>query len=180
MLGRIYYQEGRIDYAIGQFERVLRINPRSYKAFDNIGLCYESRGDTDIAIRYYLTAIKLVEKDHPDYDWAYANLANLLVDKGDPEKAFAAASKAADRNPYSARNFYIGGKALHKLGKIELSVNWLERAAALDPEVSRAPVSARSRLLRVGQGGTGEGRDGEVSRRQGRRSAPAQVSLERW
>ncbi|HEX8984248.1 MAG TPA: tetratricopeptide repeat protein, partial [Bryobacteraceae bacterium] len=134
MLGRIYYQEGRIDYALGQFERVLRIDPRSYKAFDNIGLCYESRGDTEMAIRYYLTAIKLVEKDHPDYDWAYANLANLLVDKGDPEKAFAAASKAADRNPYSARNFYIGGKALHKLGKTELCMNWLERATALDPK----------------------------------------------
>jgi tetratricopeptide (TPR) repeat protein len=134
MLGRIYYQEGRIDYAIGQFDRVLRLDPRSYKAYDNLGLCYEARGDTDTAIRYYLTAIKLVEKDHPEYDWAYANLANLLVDKGDVEKAFAAASKAADRNPYSARNFYIGGKALFKLGKIELCLNWLERSTALDPK----------------------------------------------
>jgi tetratricopeptide (TPR) repeat protein len=134
MLGRIYYQEGRIDYAIGQFERVLRLDPRSYKAYDNLGLCYEARGETDTAIRYYLTAIKLVDKDHPEYDWAYANLANLLVDKGDVEKAFAAASKAADRNPYSARNFYIGGKALFKLGKTELCLNWLERSTALDPK----------------------------------------------
>jgi tetratricopeptide (TPR) repeat protein len=134
MLGRIYYQEGRIDYAIGQFERVLRLDPRSYKAYDNLGLCYESRGDTEMAIRHYLTAIKLVEKDHPEYDWPYANLANLLVDKGDVEKAFAAASKAADRNPYSARNFYIGGKALFKLGKTELCLNWLERSTALDPK----------------------------------------------
>lgn len=133
MLGRIYYQEGRIDYAIGQFQRVLRINPKSYKAYDNLGLCYEARGDTEMAIRHFLTAIKLVEKDHPDYDWAYANLANVLVDKGDAETAFAAASKAADRNPYSARNFYLGGKALWKLGKTDLCLNWLERSVALDP-----------------------------------------------
>jgi tetratricopeptide (TPR) repeat protein len=133
MLGRIYYQEGRIDYAIGQFQRVLRINPNSYKAYDNLGLCYESRGDTEMAIRYFLTAIKLVEKDHPDYDWAYANLASVLVDKGDAEKAFAAAAKAANRNPYSARNFYLGGKALWKLGKTDLCLNWLERSTALDP-----------------------------------------------
>ena len=133
MLGRIYYQEGRIDHAVGQFQRVLRINPNSYKAHDNLGLCYQARGDSETAIRHFLAAIKLVEKDHPDYDWPYANLASLLLDNGDDEKAFAAASKAADRNPHSARNFYLGGKALLRLQKIDLSVNWLERSIALDP-----------------------------------------------
>ena len=133
MLGRIYYQEGRVDYALGQFQRVLKLNPQSYKAYDNLGLCYEARGETDMAIRHFLTAIKLVDKDHPDYDWAYANLANLLLETGDAERAFAAASKAADRNPTSARNFYLGGKALCKLEKMELCVNWLERSASLDP-----------------------------------------------
>jgi tetratricopeptide (TPR) repeat protein len=132
MLGRIYYQEGRIDYAIGQFQRALKINPQSYKAYDNLGLCYQARGETEMAVRHFLTAIKLVEKDHPDYDWAYANLANLLLENGDAPKAFAAASKAADRNPYSARNFYLGGKALFQLQKMDLSVNWLERSVSLD------------------------------------------------
>ena len=134
MLGRIYYQEGRVDHAVGQFQRVLKINPQSYKAYDNLGLCYQALGDNELATRYFLTAIKLVEKDHPDYDWAYANLSSLLYDTGDYEKAYAAASKAANRNPYSARNFYLGGKALSKLGKDELCVNWLERAVALDPK----------------------------------------------
>lgn len=133
MLGRIYYQEGRIDYAIGQFQRVLRVDPKSYKAYDNLGLCYQANGDTQMAIRHFLTAIKLVETDHPEYDWAYANLASLLIDKGEDDRAYAAASKAADRNPYSARNFYLGGKALWKLGRLDLSANWLERSAALDP-----------------------------------------------
>jgi tetratricopeptide (TPR) repeat protein len=40
MLERIYYEEARIDHAIGQLQHVLRINPKSYKAFDNLGLCY--------------------------------------------------------------------------------------------------------------------------------------------
>lgn len=133
MLGRIYYQEGRIDYAIGQFQRVLKVDPLSYKAYDNLGLCYQANGDTETATRYFLTAIKLVEKDHPDYDWAYANLADLLVEKGDAERAFAAASKAADRNPLSARNFYLGAKALWKLGKTDLCLNWLQRSVSLDP-----------------------------------------------
>jgi len=132
MLGRIYYMEGRIDYAAGQFQRVLKINPQSYKAYDNLGLCYQARGETELATRYFLTAIKLVETDHPEYDWPYANLADLLLGNNDFEKAFAAASKAADRNPYSARNFYLGGKALCKLQKVDLCVNWLERSVSLD------------------------------------------------
>jgi tetratricopeptide (TPR) repeat protein len=136
MLGRIYYQEGHIEQAMGQFDRVLKLNPQSYKAWDNLGLCWEARGDEEKAIASYLQAIKLVEKDHPEYDWAYANLANLLVRMGDAERAYAAAVKAANRNPNSARNFYIGAKALEKLGKTELCLNWLQRAVALDPNYS--------------------------------------------
>jgi protein O-GlcNAc transferase len=133
MLGRIYYMEGRIDHAAGQFQRVLKINPQSYKAYDNLGLCYQARGETELATRYFLTAIKMVETDHPEYDWPYANLADLLLEDNDFGRAFAAASKAADRNPYAARNFYLGGKALCKMQKVDLCVNWLERAVSLDP-----------------------------------------------
>ena len=133
MLGRVYYQESRVDLAIGQFERVLRLNPASYKALDNLGLCYEARGENNKAIGYFLASIKLVEKDHPEYDWPYANLADLLLKTGDNRKAYDAAAKAADRNPNSPRNFYLGGKALCNLGKTDLCVNWLERSTALDP-----------------------------------------------
>ena len=133
MLGRIYYQEDNIDQAIGQFERVLRLNNSSYKAYDNLGLCYEAKGENEKATRYFLTAIKLVEKNHPDYDTAYADLAELLLKTGNAQKAFDAAAAAANRNSTSARNFYLGGKALDQLGKTELALNWLQRSAALDP-----------------------------------------------
>jgi tetratricopeptide (TPR) repeat protein len=151
MLGRIYYQEDNVDQAIGQFERVLRLNAHSYKAYDNLGLCYEAKGDNDKATRYFLTAIKLVEKDHPDYDTVYADLAELLLKTGNLQKAFDAASMAADRNPNSARNFYLGGKALDQLGKTELALNWLQRSAALDPNYAQ-PVYLLSRIYhKLGQ-----------------------------
>jgi tetratricopeptide (TPR) repeat protein len=129
MLGRMYYQDSRVEYAMGLFRRVLKINPRSHKAYDNLGLCYQAKGDVEMATRHFLTAIKLAA----DYDSPYANLASLLLDGGDAGKAFGAASKAADRNPYSWRNFFIGGKALSQLGKNDLAANWLERAVSLAP-----------------------------------------------
>ncbi len=133
MLGRIYFQENRGDHAMAQFMRVLKLDPRSYKAHDNIALCYEAAGKTEMAIRHFLTAIKLVETDHPEYDWAYANLADLLLNENDAEKAYNAATMAAKRNPYSARNFYLGGQALMKLGRPEDAQKWLERSTQLDP-----------------------------------------------
>ena len=133
MLGRIYYQEGFIDQAAGQFDRLLKLDPSSYKAYDNLGLCYAAKGDRDKATRYFLTAIKLTENDHPQYDTAYADLAEFLLKNNDSEKAFGAAAKAVGRNPYSARDFYLGAKALEQLGKFSLCLNWLERSAALDP-----------------------------------------------
>ena len=147
MLGRIYYQEDNVDQAIGQFERVLRLNAASYKAYDNLGLCYEAKGDNDKATRYFLTAIKLVEKNHPEYDTAYADLAELLLKTGNVQKAFDAAAIAANRNSTSARNFYLGGKALDQLGKTELALNWLQRSAALDPNYSQ-PLYLLARLYR--------------------------------
>jgi tetratricopeptide (TPR) repeat protein len=133
MLGRMYYQEGNEDLARGQFERVLRLNPSAYKALDGLGLCYEAVGDNARAIHYFLASIRLVEKDHPEYDQPYADLAELLLRSGDNQKAWDAAAKAANRNPSSARNFYLGGKALYNLGKTDLSLKWLQRSAALDP-----------------------------------------------
>ena len=151
MLGRIYYQEGHIDQAIGQYERTLRLNPKAYKAWDNLGLCWQSQGQSEKAIAHFLRAISIVEKDHPEYDWAYANLADLLLQTGDAERAFAAAAKAANRNPNSARNFYIGAKALDKLGKTELCLNWLQRSAALDPTYSEAQYLLAKVYHRLGQ-----------------------------
>jgi tetratricopeptide (TPR) repeat protein len=151
MLGRIYYQEGRIGHAIGQFQRVLRINPKSYKAYDNLGLCHQAHGDSQLAIQHFLTAIKLAEKEKPEYDWAYANLASLLIDQDDAEHAFAAASKAADRNPNSPRNFFIGAKALNKMGKRELALNWLQRSIALDPDYAEALYFLARVYREVGQ-----------------------------
>lgn len=131
-LGRIYYQQNRFQPAIAQFKRVLELNPQSYKAYDNLGLCYEALNQEEEAIRHYIKALDMVYKDHPDYDWPYANLANLLLKRGEYQKAFDLAAEAAQRNPASARNFFLTGKALTRMEKPDVAIEWLKRAAELD------------------------------------------------
>jgi tetratricopeptide (TPR) repeat protein len=133
MLGRIYFQQNRVELAVGQFQRVLKLEPNSYKAYDNLGLCYEALNQPEEAIRYYMAAIKLVYADHPEYEWPYANLAELMLKRGESKKAFSLAAEAAKRNPASARNFYLAGKALWKLEQTDLALKWLDQSTRLDP-----------------------------------------------
>jgi tetratricopeptide (TPR) repeat protein len=133
-LGRVYSQQSRYPEAIRQFEKVLILQPKSYKAYDNLGLCYEHMNDPQRAIQHYLKAISIVHKDVPGYDWPYANLANLLISQGELKQAFNLAVEAAERNPGSARNYYLAGKALNRLNQEKKSLRWLHRSIELDPE----------------------------------------------
>ena len=150
-LGRIYYMENRAEYAMAQFQRVLKLDQTHYRAWDNLALCYDALGDTEMAIRHFLTAIKLVERDHPDYHWPYANLADLLLRQNRFEEAYQAATQAAKRNPYSARNFFLGGKALTKLGREADAVKWLERSAQLDPDYPDSLYALGQLYMKLGE-----------------------------
>ena len=137
-LGRMYYQQKRYPEEVQQFQQVLAQNPASYRAHDNLALCYDAlRQDSD-ALRHFLKALDLVHKDHPEYDWAYANLADFYLKRDQYEKAFQLAAEAAHRNPESARNCLLTGRALVRLEKHELSLRWLEQAVKLDPSYSEA------------------------------------------
>ncbi|MDZ7640248.1 MAG: tetratricopeptide repeat protein [Bryobacterales bacterium] len=132
-LGRVYYQQNRIDDSLALFLKLTAEDARDFRAHDNLALCYAAlQRDTD-AVRHFMKALDLVYKAHPEYDVVYANFANFLLDRSQFEQAFQLAATAAERNPNSARNFFLTGKALVKLEKLELSVRWLKEAGALDP-----------------------------------------------
>ncbi|MGH9660277.1 MAG: tetratricopeptide repeat protein [Bryobacteraceae bacterium] len=132
-LGRILYQQNRYPEAVEQLKKVVEIDPDHYRAYDNLGLCYDALQRDADAVSHFFKALDLVQRDHPDYDWAHANLADFFLKRNEFEKAFQLAAEAAQRNPNSARNFFLTGKALVKLNKEDVSLRWLERAIQLDP-----------------------------------------------
>ena len=133
-LGRIYYQQSRHAQAAEMFRRATVIDARDYKAWDNLGLASEALGDVTQAQQYYLKAISLVYKDHPEYDVVYANFADLLIKLGNFQRAFDLAAEAAQRNPAEPRNFFLSGKALVQAGRSDLAVRWFEQAIRLDAD----------------------------------------------
>jgi tetratricopeptide (TPR) repeat protein len=133
-LGRMYYQTGRHQAAAESLRRAIELDPRAYKAWDNLGLAVEALGDVTEAQQHYLKAVALVHKDHPRYDVVYANFADLLIKLGSYPRAFDLAAEAAQRNPDEPRNFFLAGKALVQLGRDDVSVRWLEQARALSAD----------------------------------------------
>jgi tetratricopeptide (TPR) repeat protein len=132
-LGRIYYHEVRLHQAVEQFEKALALDPAHHRAYDNMGLAFEGLNDFRRALECYEKALALVHKAHPAYDSVYANVADLLYHQAEFERSFQYAAEAASRNPSSARNFFLTGRALAKLERWEQSLKWLRQAVSIDP-----------------------------------------------
>lgn len=156
-LGRVYAMQKRFPEAVERLEAAVRINPKNYKAWDNLGVCYDSLSRDADAVRSFTKALDLVMQDHREYDWAHANVADFFLRRDQNEKAFQFAAEAAKRNPGSARNAFLTGKALVRLGKQDLSLRWLERAVGLDPQYADA-------LYLLGQTYKKLGRDADAAR----------------
>ena len=150
-LGRIYYATGRHPQAVEQFEAVTRAEPAHYRAWDNLGLALEGVGRVDDAIKAHLESIKLVSTDHKDYDWPYANLAELLMKQNQNRRAFDLAVEAVERNSSSARNAYLAGKSLTRLDKWPQAERWLRRSAELDARYPEPHYLLGQLLVRAGQ-----------------------------
>jgi tetratricopeptide (TPR) repeat protein len=150
-LARIYYQQSRFTEAVELFRKILEQEPDNYRAHDNLALCYASLHQDAEAVKHFLKALDLVYKAHPEYDTVYANAANFFLDREQYQKAFQLGMEAAKRNPSSARNFFLTGKALVKLEKQDLSVKWFKQAADLDPAYTEPHYWLAQVYRRLGQ-----------------------------
>jgi tetratricopeptide (TPR) repeat protein len=152
-LGRIFYEQARYTEAAAQFEQVVAREPDNYRAHDNLALCYDALQRDADALRHFFQALDLVKEKHREYEWPYANLAEFYLKREQFEKAFQLAAEAAERNPGSARNFFLTGHALLKLGRLENSLKWLRRAVDLDPAHAEAQFQLGQALRRLGRAG---------------------------
>jgi tetratricopeptide (TPR) repeat protein len=150
-LGRIYYEQNRFPAAIEQLQRVIELEPANYRAHNALALCYDAVRRDSEALRHFYRALDLVHKDHPEYDTVYADFAEFFLRRDQFEKAFQLAAEAAQRNPASARNFFLTGKALAKLDKHELSLRWLEQAVRLNPGYAEALYLLAQTYRRLGR-----------------------------
>jgi len=132
-LGRLYYTQNNFGPAVDVFRKLIARDPKSYKAYDNLGLCYEALERSDEAIAAFQQAQKLARAQAPSYDWPFANLAELLIKQGRSDEALSYGQEAARINPDSARNQYLVGKALSQGKDPRAPLPYLLKATQFDP-----------------------------------------------
>jgi len=93
-LGVALARLGRLQEAVGQYERALRIEPHHAETHHNLGLALEQMGKVPEAAEHYEEALRI----EPNYPRALNNLAWLLAthasaDGGDPIRAAALAER---------------------------------------------------------------------------------------
>ncbi|MFA5157293.1 MAG: tetratricopeptide repeat protein [Candidatus Omnitrophota bacterium] len=77
-MGYIYLNEGRLEKAVEELEKAIKVNPRSAVTFNNLGTAYSRLGSRDKAILCFQRAIEL----RPDY----AKARNNLIEEQKPKK----------------------------------------------------------------------------------------------
>jgi Flp pilus assembly protein TadD len=139
-LGRIKYAENRFDEAIQSFEQCLRLDPKSVKAEDNLGLSYEGLGQKDAAVAAYKQAIEWqsdasLNQGSPKDD-PFINMGSLLLDEDRATDALPYLRQAAAMAPQDAKAHERLGKAYTHLNQLPQAQAELEKAVSLAPDVA--------------------------------------------
>jgi tetratricopeptide (TPR) repeat protein len=132
-LGRVRYQQNRLDLAIAAFQEVLRRDPGNVKARDNLGLSFEAKNEFDAAIMAYRKAIQLDENLTVHDDQAYLNLGALLAKSGRTEDAIPLLLRAVTIAPNAGKAHYELAKARFTLSRFDDARQEAEAAVSLDP-----------------------------------------------
>ncbi len=143
-LGNAFYQGGRSDTALPQFDRAVTLRPDYADAHFNRGVSLARVGRTDEADAAYR---KVTDLD-PRHVRAHMNLGALRIVGGRPGEALAPLESAREVAPASADVHSNLGVAYLMLGRLDESEAALDRAVELDPRHADA-LSNRAILLRA-------------------------------
>ena len=83
--GVAFFQRGKLDDALAQFQKAVELNPNYADAHTNLGIALLQKGQLDKAIEQHQTALKI----NPNFAIAHANLAVAFIRKGRIDDAIA-------------------------------------------------------------------------------------------
>lgn len=133
-LGRAYYTKALFPEARNAFQKLLELNPHDARAENNLGLIFETEGQSSAALDAYRSAIAWQEQSGHLSEQPYVNLGNLLLEQGQTKEALAPLQKAAELAPRNAYCHLKLGTYYRKVGMLEDAKRELENAAQIEPD----------------------------------------------
>ncbi|MGO8754350.1 MAG: tetratricopeptide repeat protein [Gallionellaceae bacterium] len=146
-LGNELHSQGRLDEAIGSYQKAALIKPDFFGAYINLGLAYQAQGKLNASVENYRKAVAL----NPNNADACFNLANALKKQGKLAEAINFFRKALALNPKDVEAFYNMGNALQDIGELDEAVKSYHGAIVLNPGYSDAYNNLGNTLQKQGK-----------------------------
>ncbi|HNT74428.1 MAG TPA: tetratricopeptide repeat protein [Anaerolineae bacterium] len=124
ILGKTYKNLGQFDQAIAAHEQAIKIDPKCYRAWNNLGIVHFSRNNYAEAERCYQKALAI----EPQYAFAIASLGALYINRNHPEKAIEVSEQAIALVPTMAVAHSNLAQAYAMVGRFEEADRALKQA----------------------------------------------------
>ncbi|MCP3980533.1 MAG: tetratricopeptide repeat protein [bacterium] len=148
-LGDSLQRAGQYDLAMRAFESVLQLDPDSFEAHYNLGVTHLQQQQLDEAAARFETALELSPR-HPAAAFAYNNLGDVHMRRGDTGLARDSFARATDAAPGHVESHYNLGALNLAEGKIDEAIVFLEKAVALAPDHEAVHSNLGMAYLRKG------------------------------
>jgi len=132
--GDRFYESGRLEEAVEEFQRALTLDPDNVNVHNSLGVCYANMGKFEEAVAEFFRATELEPNDF----MAHYNLGCGLLSlarKGEAEHAF---SRAAELEPDNAAAHFQLAKLCRKQDRLEEALTHLGRTVDLNPNWAKA------------------------------------------
>ena len=136
---------GRLDDAVAQYEKALRLNPDLTETHNNLGNALKDQGRTKEAIVQYEAALRL----NPALPVAHNNLGSALSAEGRTKEAIVQFETALRLKPDLAEAHDNLGNALTAEGRIQEAIAQYEEALRLKPDDAQAHADLGSALEKL-------------------------------
>jgi len=132
--GDRFYESGRLDEAVQEFQRALTLDPDNVNVHNSLGVCYANMGKFEEAVAEFSRVTELEPSDF----MAHYNLGCALLSlarKGEAQHAF---SRAAELEPDNAAAHFQLAKLYRKQDRLEEALTHLGRTVDLNSNWAKA------------------------------------------
>jgi tetratricopeptide (TPR) repeat protein len=131
-LGRHYMGQSNYGLARTELETAIQLDPTYMKAYDNLGITLDLLGDRTAALKNYLKAIELDERQGLPSELPYLDLAKSYHEQNDLAGAASFATKAISKNPRSDLAYFELARIYFDNAQWSEAVEALQKAIAID------------------------------------------------
>jgi tetratricopeptide (TPR) repeat protein len=140
-LGRLDYDAQHYSEAAHHFQEAIALDPTMARAYENLGLCYFSQNQNELAIKNFNRAVELDRSSRYPSAWPYLNRAVALQFVGHTQEAETDLREALRLDPQLAPAHYRLGNVLQELGQLDAAVEEQLAAVRLDDKYAEPHVA---------------------------------------